>query len=184
MEEKYYDTDKNNPRDLTVMALFAALLCVSSYISIPLPFSAVSLTLQTLIINMIAILLPPKKAGLTVLVWMLLGLAGLPVFSGGMGGAGKIVRTYRGLYFRISGGGDSAVVIKRQEGEYRQRTGGDHCRRNAFDLSDRNSLDDGCHRYRLEGGAAYRSGAFPAGGCGKVHRSGFDMQAAEKSVME
>lgn len=90
---------KITPRDLTVMALFAALLCVSSYISIPLPFSAVSLTLQTLIINMIAILLPPKKAGLTVLVWMLLGLAGLPVFSGGMGGLAKLFGPTGGYIF-------------------------------------------------------------------------------------
>lgn len=72
------------------MALFAALLCVSSYISIPLPFSPVVLTLQTLVVNLIALILPPKKAVLTVVVWVLLGTAGLPVFSGGVGGPAKL----------------------------------------------------------------------------------------------
>ncbi len=72
------------------MALLAALLCVSSYISIQLPFSAVPITAQTLVINMIALLLKPKKAGITVAVWLLLGLVGLPVFSGGKGGFGVL----------------------------------------------------------------------------------------------
>lgn len=78
-------------QELTTMALLAALLCVSSYISITLPFSAVPITAQSLIINMIALLLKPKKAGITVAVWILLGLAGLPVFSGGKAGFGILL---------------------------------------------------------------------------------------------
>ena len=81
---------KFSTQELTTMALLAALLCVSSYISIRLPFSAVPITAQTLIINIIALLLKPKKAGITVGIWLLLGLAGLPVFSGGSGGFGVL----------------------------------------------------------------------------------------------
>ncbi len=77
-------------QELTTMALLAALLCVSSYISIQLPFSAVPITAQTLVINMIALLLKPKKAGITVGLWILLGLIGLPVFSGGKAGIGVL----------------------------------------------------------------------------------------------
>ncbi len=77
---------KFSTQELTTIALLAALLCVSSYISIQLPFSAVPITAQTLIINMIALLLKPKKAGITVGIWILLALIGLPVFSGGKGG--------------------------------------------------------------------------------------------------
>ncbi len=77
-------------RELTTMALLAALLCASSYISIQLPISAVPITAQTLIVNMIALLLKPKKASITVAVWVLLGAVGLPVFSGGRGGIGVI----------------------------------------------------------------------------------------------
>ena len=81
---------KFSTQELTTMALLAALLCVSSYISIRLPISAVPVTAQTLIINIIALLLKPKKAGITVGVWLLLGLVGLPVFSGGNGGFGVL----------------------------------------------------------------------------------------------
>lgn len=72
------------------MALLAALLCVSSYISIRLPFSMVPITAQTLVINLAALLLKPQKAGITVGIWILLGLVGLPVFSGGNGGFGVL----------------------------------------------------------------------------------------------
>ncbi len=82
--------EKLSAQELTTMALLAALLCVSSYISIPLPFSLVPITAQTLVINMVALLLKPKKAGITVLIWILLGIIGLPVFSGGKAGFGVI----------------------------------------------------------------------------------------------
>lgn len=77
-------------QEMTTMALLAALLCVSSYISIQLPFSTVPITAQTLVINLTALLLKPKKAGLTVGIWILLGCVGLPVFSGGKGGFGVL----------------------------------------------------------------------------------------------
>ena len=72
------------------MSLLAAILCVSSYINIPLPFSPVPITAQILVVFMTALLLKPKYAALTVLVWLLLGSVGLPVFSGGKGGFGVI----------------------------------------------------------------------------------------------
>ena len=78
-------------QDITVMALLTALLCISSYIIIPLPFTAVSLTAQTLVVNMIGLLMRPKKAGTIVGVWIVLGAVGLPVFSGGIGGLGKLL---------------------------------------------------------------------------------------------
>lgn len=76
--------------ELTTMALLAALLCVSSYISIRLPFSAVPITAQTVIINLAALLLKPRKALLTVVIWALLGIVGVPVFSGGTAGFGVL----------------------------------------------------------------------------------------------
>ena len=41
--------------ELTQMALLTALLCISAYIVIPLPFTPVSLTAQTLMVNLIAL---------------------------------------------------------------------------------------------------------------------------------
>lgn len=90
---------KINTKDLTILAIMAALMCVSAYISIPLPFTAASLTAQTLVVNLIALLLTPKQAMLTVLIYILLGLIGLPVFSGGVGGAQKLFGPTGGYIF-------------------------------------------------------------------------------------
>lgn len=76
--------------ELTKMALLTTMLCVSAYVIIPLPFSPISLTAQTLMINLIALLLTPGQAVFSVGVYLLLGLIGLPVFSGGMGGPAKL----------------------------------------------------------------------------------------------
>lgn len=76
---------------ITKIALLVACLAASAYISIPLGFTPSPLTLQTLIINMIAILLTPLESFLAVLVYILVGLAGLPIFSGGIGGPAKLL---------------------------------------------------------------------------------------------
>ena len=70
-----------NTLELTKMGLLTALICVSAYIVIPLPFSPASLT---------ALLLTPRQAAFTIIVYIFLGLTGLPVFSGGVGGPGKL----------------------------------------------------------------------------------------------
>ena len=74
--------------ELTKMAILTALLCASAYISIPIGPSPI--TLQTLIVNLIAFMLTPFEAFFAILAYILLGFIGLPVFSGGVGGAGKL----------------------------------------------------------------------------------------------
>lgn len=81
---------KFNTLELTRMALMTALICVSAYIVIPLPFTPASLTAQTLVVNLIALLLTPRQAAFTMVVYILLGLGGLPVFSGAAAGPGKL----------------------------------------------------------------------------------------------
>ena len=53
--------------DLTKMAICITLLCISSYVSFPLPLSPVMITTQTIIINLIALILTPKQAFVTVI---------------------------------------------------------------------------------------------------------------------
>ena len=65
---------KLNTMELTKMALLTALICVSAYIVIPLPFTPASLTAQTLVVNLIALLLTPRQAAFTMVVYILLGL--------------------------------------------------------------------------------------------------------------
>lgn len=86
-------------REITKMALLAALLCVSAYITIPLGFTPASLTLQTMIVNLIAILLTPSQSFITLLVYILIGAVGVPIFSGGQGGLGKLFGPTGGYIF-------------------------------------------------------------------------------------
>ena len=77
-------------KDLTKISLCVALLCISSYIVIPLPFSLASITAQTIIVNLIGLIMLPNEAFITMFTFILLGACGLPVFSGGTGGFGKL----------------------------------------------------------------------------------------------
>lgn len=65
--------------DLVYIGLFAALIAVCAWISIPL---TVSVTLQTFAVCLTAGLLGWKRATLTTIVYILLGIIGLPVFTG------------------------------------------------------------------------------------------------------
>ena len=96
-KKKNSGTGRIKTRDLTKMGLLVALLCVSAYISIPI--GTIPITLQTMIIFLVALLLTPAQAFLTVLVYLLLGACGLPVFSGGRGGVGILFGATGGFLF-------------------------------------------------------------------------------------
>ena len=80
----------NKTAEMTKMALMVAMNCVSAYIIIPLPFSLSPLALQTLIVNLPGYVVNAKQAFMTMLVYLLVGLAGVPVFTGGSAGPGKL----------------------------------------------------------------------------------------------
>jgi biotin transport system substrate-specific component len=82
---------KFSVRDLSYISLFATLIAVSGYISVPLPFSTVPVTAQSLAVMMAGDLLPVRHAAASLIVFLMLGAAGLPVFSGGTAGLGIIV---------------------------------------------------------------------------------------------
>jgi biotin transport system substrate-specific component len=73
-------------RQLASAALIAALMAGSSWIEIhvgPVPF-----TLQTTFVLLAALLLTPGWAATSMLLYLVLGAVGLPVFAGGTGGVG------------------------------------------------------------------------------------------------
>ena len=80
----------NKTAEMTKMALMVAMNCVSAYIIIPLPFSLSPIALQTMIVNLTGYVLNAKQAFMTMLVYLLVGLAGVPVFTGGSAGPGKL----------------------------------------------------------------------------------------------
>ena len=75
-------------KDMALCALFAALIAVCSWISIP---AAVPFTLQTFAVFAAVLLLGGKRGSLAVAVYLLLGAVGLPVFSGFKGGVGALL---------------------------------------------------------------------------------------------
>ena len=81
---------RNKIITLTKVSMCVALLCISAYIIIPIPFTPIMITAQTIIINLIALLLTPKQSLVTVMVYLLVGICGLPVFSGATGGIGRL----------------------------------------------------------------------------------------------
>ena len=89
----------NKTAEMTKMALMVAMNCVSAYIIVPLPFSLSPIALQTMIVNLTGYVLNAKQAFMTMLVYLLVGLAGVPVFTGGTAGPGKLFGPTGGYIF-------------------------------------------------------------------------------------
>ncbi len=77
-------------KTIVLCAMFAALCCATAPVSIPLP-GGVPVTLQTAAVFLTALLLGPLYGFVAVLVYVLLGAVGLPVFAGLSGGIGSLV---------------------------------------------------------------------------------------------
>lgn len=78
---------------MVYIAIFAVLMAVCSWISIP---TTVPFTLQTFGVFIAVGILGGKRGTLAVLVYILLGAVGVPVFAGFQGGIGAIAGTTGG----------------------------------------------------------------------------------------
>lgn len=76
-------------KNLVRCALFAAMLCVLSPFSIPI--GPIPITLSVFAVMLCAVVLETKLALVSVVVYILLGLIGLPVFSAGKAGFSVLV---------------------------------------------------------------------------------------------
>ena len=76
---------------LVMTALMAALICLLAPLSIPLPGSLVPISLGTFAVYLTASLLRFRRGAVSVLLYLVLGLVGLPVFSGYSSGAGVLL---------------------------------------------------------------------------------------------
>ena len=84
-------------RDLVLCALMAALLAVCAWISFPV--LEIAYTLQTFGVFFALLVLGGARGTLAILVYILLGAVGLPVFSGFRGGFGVLLGTTGGYIF-------------------------------------------------------------------------------------
>lgn len=76
-------------KSLVTTAMFAALISIISQMSIPLP-TGVPITLQTFTIALSGYILGSMGGSTSVLLWILLGICGLPVFSNLKSGIGNL----------------------------------------------------------------------------------------------
>jgi len=93
------DAARLTTRDMTKMAICVALLCVAAYISFPLPFTVAMVTALTIVMNLSAFILTPRQTFTVVLVYVFLGAVGVPVFTGGSAGLGKLFGPTGGFIF-------------------------------------------------------------------------------------
>ena len=79
--------------DIVYIAVFAVIMAICSWISIP---AAVPFTLQTFGVFVAVGVLGGKRGTLSILVFILLGAIGVPVFAGFSGGIGVLAGTTGG----------------------------------------------------------------------------------------
>ena len=79
--------------DMAYIGIFTALIAICSWISIP---TAIPFTLQTFAVFLAVALLGGRRGTLAVVVYVLLGAVGVPVFGGFTGGIDIILRNTGG----------------------------------------------------------------------------------------
>lgn len=88
LEKVKYMKVKSTIYEITTCGLFAALMCIFGPMSVPIGPIPISLT--NLVIYLAVYLLATRGTVISYVIYLLIGLVGLPVFSGYAGGLGKI----------------------------------------------------------------------------------------------
>ncbi|MDD7408956.1 MAG: biotin transporter BioY [Anaerovoracaceae bacterium] len=109
----------NNVVNLTFTALMAALICICGPLSLPLPISPVPISLTNLAIYFTVMLIGWKRGTVAYIVYLLIGLVGVPVFSAFTGGPGKLLGPTGGyligfIFMTIIAG----LFVEKFEGKY------------------------------------------------------------------
>lgn len=110
------DTKQQNINGIILCGVFTAVVAVCSWITVPLPFTQVPINLAILGVLLAGGLLGSKYGVLSLLVYILLGAVGLPVFAGFGAGLGALVGPTGGyivgylLCAAISGLGTSSAI--------------------------------------------------------------------------
>lgn len=82
---------KSKLTNLTIIGLFAAITCILGPLSIMIPVSPVPISFTNLAIYVTVIILGWKKGTVSYLVYLFIGFAGVPVFSGFTAGPAKLL---------------------------------------------------------------------------------------------
>ena len=87
---------------MVLASLFAAMTAVCAWLSIPIP--PIAFTLQTFAVLLTLGVLGGKWGTVSILLYLLLGLVGLPVFSGFRGGAAALLDATGGFLWGFAAG--------------------------------------------------------------------------------
>ena len=88
--ENNMENKKSTTYQLALIGVMTALTCILGPMSVVLPFTPVPISLTNLVVYLSVCLLGWRLGTVSYLVYLLIGLVGLPVFSGFTGGAGKL----------------------------------------------------------------------------------------------
>ena len=83
VRENALEQGQGRSREIVLFGLFTALIAIGAFIRIPVPVCP--FTLQLLFTTLAGLLLGSKKGALSVALYVLLGLVGVPVFTEGGG---------------------------------------------------------------------------------------------------
>jgi len=89
-EVKKINDNAPDLRKMVFASLFAAMTAAGAYIKIPIPIGPVPITMQLLFVLLAGIMLKSRWGTISMLVYVLLGVVGLPVFAGGASGLGVL----------------------------------------------------------------------------------------------
>ena len=86
-------SERRKTYDMAYIAVFAVLMAICSWISIP---TAIPFTMQTFAVFLAVTILGGKRGTLAIVVYLLLGMVGVPVFAGFSAGPGVLFGTTGG----------------------------------------------------------------------------------------
>lgn len=88
-------------KDMVIIGLMAAIICVMGPLSIRLPFTLVPISLTNLAIYFILYVAGTRRTVISYLIYLLIGMCGVPVFSNFSSGVQKLGRSDRRIPCRF-----------------------------------------------------------------------------------
>lgn len=82
---------ENLSKSIVFVALFAAISAISGFLAVPVPGTPVPIVLQNMMVVLSGMLLGPVLGTLSTLLFVVAGILGLPILSGGTGGFAKLM---------------------------------------------------------------------------------------------
>jgi len=76
---------------MVMISFFTAFISIITFVLPSIPIGSISITLQTFVIMLAGALLQPLDAFISILLYIMLGVAGLPIFSNLQGGPSVLI---------------------------------------------------------------------------------------------